>query len=235
MNLRAVVCAIAAAGLAPAALAQWSDNFDAYPAGSIEGRGGWTGWDAAPSAAGEVSSRFARSGPNSQSISGVMDSVHEYPGITSGLWTYTTWQYIPSTFTGSTYFILMNRYAPGAAHVDGDWSVELQFIGDSGLIIDDLRTGGGPVSFVRDAWAEIRVDFDLTANTISQFYNGSLIASGTWSSTPASALALAAVDLYAGTGNAVYYDDMSVAPIPAPASIALTGAAGLIALRRRRA
>lgn len=236
MNRCVVRCAILAAGvLSATAQAQWSDNFDSYSTGSIGGQGGWKGWDGAPTAPGEVSARFARSSPNSQVINGVADSVREYSGATSGQWTYTTYQYIPGSFTGSTYFILMNTYADGAVHDASHWSVELQFIGDSGLIVDDLRTGGGPTPFIRDAWAEIRVDIDLTANTISQFYNGSLISSGTWTNGAGSALNIAAVDLYAGTGNSVYYDDMSLRAVPGPATLALPAMAGLLAKRRRRA
>ncbi|MCC6678825.1 MAG: hypothetical protein IT436_16975 [Phycisphaerales bacterium] len=229
MKIRGVLFAIAAAGMVPvAAMAQWSDNFDSYSPGTINGQGGWQGWDGNPAFAGTVTSALALSAPNSQQINSASDSVHLYSGVSTGMWTYTAKQYIPSSFTGSTYFILLNTYNDGGPY---DWSVELQFLGGTGQIVDDLRASN-PVTFVRDAWAEIRIDFDLTANTISQFYNGSLIASGTWTTGTPSVLNLAAVDLFGGTGTDVYYDDMRL--IPAPASAALMGLAGLLSARRRR-
>lgn len=229
MKIRGVAFAIAAAGLLPAvAMAQWSDNFDAYTPGSILGQGGWKGWDGVPSAAGVVSADVARSLRLSQKINNTSDSVHEYTGVAAGPWTYTAWQYIPGAFTGTTYFILNNMYTDGGPY---DWSVQLSFDGATGFVLDDLRTSA-PLPFVRDAWAEIRVEFDLTANTIAQYYNGNLIASGTWTTGTSSLLNLAAVDLYGGTGTNVYYDDMRL--IPAPGGAALLGLAGLVAARRRR-
>ncbi len=229
MFTRGVLCALVAVGLTPvAALGQWSDNFDAYSPGSINGQGGWKGWDGVPSAAGIVTSAISRSAPNSQQINSAADSVHLYSGVSSGVWTYTAYQYIPASFTGSTYFILLNTYNDTGPY---DWSVELQFLGGTGQVVDDLRASN-PVSFVRDAWAEIRIDIDLSANTVSQYYNGSLIASGTWTTGTPSVMNLAAVDLFGGTGTDVYYDDMRL--IPAPASAALMGLAGLLSARRRR-
>lgn len=229
MKKRGVLCALVVAGLAPAAMAQWSDNFDAYPLGSIDGMGGWQGWDGTPAFAGIVSDTVARSGRNSQKIDQASDSVHLYPGVETGAWTFTTYQYIPSSFTGISYFIMLNTYQDGGPN---DWSIQLNFDSTTGVIIDEFRPGS-PVPFVRDAWAELRVDIDFTANTVSQFYNGSLIASGTWTTGTPSALDLSAVDLFGNTGTNVYYDDMSF--VPAPSALALAGLAGLVGFRRRRA
>lgn len=218
--------------LAPTmAMAQWSDNFDSYPAGSINAQGGWKGWDNVAAAAGTVSTTVARSGPNSQSISGANDSVRQY-SVASGQWSYVAWQYIPQGFTGNTNFILNNAYTDGGPY---QWAVQLGFNATTGLVTDDLGRTNNPVSLVFNQWAEIRIDFDLGANTIAEYYNGSLLASGTWNSASYPALALAGVDLYANTGSVVYYDDMSLTAVPAPASLGLIGLSGLVATRRRRA
>lgn len=234
-----VLSAIAGAALLPAiAAAQWSDNFDSYAPGSINGLttggpnavGTWQGWDNVPAAAGVVSTAQFLSGPNSQKINGTSDSVHRYTGVTTGAWSYSISQFIPTAFTGTTYFILNNQYNDNGPY---QWAVEMSFVGTSGLVIDDIRAGSNPVSFVRGQWATVRVDFDLTANTISQFYNGNLVKSGTFLTGTYTALSLQAVDLYGGTGTDVFYDNASL--VPGPASAMLLGLAGLIAGRRRRA
>jgi hypothetical protein len=229
MTRLACFVALAALGAIPlAASAQWSDNFDGYLPGSINGQGGWKGWDNVALGAGNVVTAPTRSSPHSQQVGGAADSVRQYSGVNSGAWTYTAWQYIPGNFSGTTYFILTNTYADGGPY---DWSVELQFDGGTGLILDDFRTEN-PVSFLRDQWAEIRIDFDLTADTQSTYYNGALLSTGTWTTAGTSALNLACVDLFANGSSSVYYDDMSLVPVPGSAGLLCL--AGLLATRRRR-
>jgi hypothetical protein len=152
--------------------------------------------------------------------------------VTSGQWRYTAWQFIPQGFTGLTNFILNNRYNDGGPY---SWAVQLGFNAATGLVTDDNGRTEIPLNYVTGQWAEIRVDFDLDANTISEYYNGTLLASGVWATGTSPILELGAVDLFANTGSVVYYDDMSLVQIPAPASFALLGLGGLIAGRRRRA
>jgi len=228
--IRRVLLVIAGLAMVPAmASAQWSDNFDSYAAGSINGLGGWQGWDNVPAGAGVVTTTMARSGPHSQGINGAADSVRRYTGVNTGQWTYSAWQFIPQGFSGDTFFILNNVYNDGGPY---NWAVQLKFSGSAGTVIDDNGRAGNAVNFVRGQWAEIRVDFDLNANTLSQYYNNSLIASGTWAS--AGAIELGAVDLFANNASIVFYDDMSLSRIPAPSAMALFGLGGLVAMRRRR-
>jgi hypothetical protein len=92
-------------------LVDWFDNFDSYETGSqIHGQGGWKGWFNNPGAGAIVVDDVARSTPNSVDILGASDLVHEYSGYNSGTWIYTAWQYIPTGFTGQTYFIMLNNY-----------------------------------------------------------------------------------------------------------------------------
>ena len=228
-----VLAAFAGLAMLPAvASAQWSDNFDSSAVGSINGQGGWQGWDNTASFAGTVSTDQFLSAPNSQKINSTSDSVHKFTGVTSGAWSFSIDQFIPTSFTGTTYFILNSVYNDGGPY---QWAVQLDFnpTTGAGLIQDSIRGGSNPVSFVRGQWANIRIDFDLTANTISQYYNGSLIKSGTWATAGYPALSLQGIDLYGGTGTDVYYDNASL--VPAPASLALLGLGGLLAARRRRA
>lgn len=208
---------VVAAGLALAASCaqgQWSDNFDSYATGDINGLGGWQGWAADPVAAGDVSSTFFRSAPNSQRILGApvpndTDSVRQYTGVTEGEWRYTAWMYIPEDFTGITYFILNNLYNDGGPW---SWSVQMPFDATTGLTGDDLRADAG-AAIVRGRWAEIRVEFDLGPNTCSTYYDGVLLSTGEWAiGVPSltNPLALGGVDLYANGASAVYYDDMNL-------------------------
>ena len=237
-----LLAAAAVMGLMPlTAMAQWSDNFDSYLAGSIQGQGGWKGWDNTPAAAGTVVTAQSLSGPHSQAIATNSDSVREYTGVTSGAWTYSTNIYIPQGTTGQTYFILLNKYqdaGPGTAY---NWSSELLFNLTTNVVYDDLANVGTPspgsasIPLVRGQWVPVRVDFNLTADTFSSYYNNTLVYSGAWKRGSATAAAeLKAVDLYhaSGTGT-VYYDNFNL--VPAPASMSLLALGGLLAARRRRA
>jgi hypothetical protein len=234
MRAKTRVLLLAAALAVPGtAMAQWSDNFDSYSIGSINGQGGWKGWDNVAAAAGIVTNNAFRSAPNSQQINGPADSVHTYNAV-GGQWSYTAYQFIPAGLTtGNTYFILLNKYNDGGPYA---WSVQLNFDLAAGTVVDDSTTPATPpVSLVRNAWVPIRADFDLTADTLSTYYNNTLVYSGTWKRGNATALnAFQAVDLYANNAGAVFYDDMALVQIPAPATAGALGAFALVATRRRR-
>lgn len=230
MKTRCVLVAAALLAVPAVSLAQWSDNFDSYPSGvSMNGLGGWAGWDNTASAAGMTSSAVALSAPNSIAIDPAADAVRSY-NVTDGVWTYSAMQYIPGNFTGATYFIMLNTYNHGGPY---DWSVQLKFDSATGLVTDDNHAGN-TVNFVRDAWAEVRLEIDLDADAVAIFYNGQPLASGAWTSSVNSVTSIGAVDLFGNTGSVVYYDNMNLRQVPAPAAAALLGFAGLFAGRRRR-
>src|SRR4030042_3334301 len=84
----------------------WTENFDSYATGSqMHGQGGWKGWGNVPGAGALTSNVQAHSVPNSVAILGASDLVHEYSGYTSGVWTYSAWQYVATTLSGLSYFI----------------------------------------------------------------------------------------------------------------------------------
>lgn len=207
------------------ATAQWSDNFDSYAANTqVVGQGNWEEWG--PGAGAFVTSNQSRSPANSIDINGATDLVHQYTGYTTGKWVYKTMQYIPSTMTGSTYFILLNTYAYPAGPYN--WSVQVEF-----SIANGIRGNFGTntinhnvVPLVTDAWAEIQVVVDLDQNWTQFYYNGVLLDEPNLADHPAlgggynwtggvfgggtGALNIAAVDLYANTATSVYYDDISL-------------------------
>ncbi|MCP4289157.1 MAG: hypothetical protein GY792_32845, partial [Gammaproteobacteria bacterium] len=133
-----------------APMVDWFENFDSYAAGSeIIGQGGWEGWGGDPNAGATVTDTVSHSGPNSIDIVGPSDLVHQYSGYTTGWWTYSTYVYVPSTFDGDSFFILLNTYS-------SNWSTQVQFNSSTGLLVNDGNSGG-QMPYITDQWVEIRV------------------------------------------------------------------------------
>lgn len=191
-------------------MVDWSENFDSYANDSqMHGQGGWKGWFNDPNAGAFVRDDQAHSAPHSVEITGASDLVHEYSGYTAGAWTYTAWQYIPSSATGITYFILLNSYDDGG--IDLNWSLELQFDLGTDTLIND-GPDGGTLPIVYDQWVEVRNEIDLDANTQTVFYGGTQLFTGSWTEgmSGGGVLNIAAVDLFANGAAPVYYDDISL-------------------------
>ncbi len=191
----------------------WFDNFDGYATGSqLHGQGGWKGWGNIAAAGALTSNVQSHSAPNSAAILGASDLVHEYAGYTAGQWTYTAWQYVPTDFTGESYFILLNSYDDPGTNLN--WSVQVSFNAATNLV---TNTGfsGGTLPLVKGQWVELRFEINLTADTQAFYYNSSLLYSGTWTAevSGGGALNIGAVDLFANNASVIYYDDFSlVAP-----------------------
>jgi hypothetical protein len=189
----------------------WSENFDEYPTGfQLHGQGGWAGWGNDPAAGALTSDVQARSTPNSVDILGASDLTHSYSGYTSGQWTYTAWQYVPTDFTGITYFILLNTYTDGGA--DTNWSTQVNFNSATGLVTNDGTTGG-TLPMIKGEWVEIRDVINLDADTQSFYYGGDLLFTGSWTNEMppgGGAVNIAAVDLFANGASSVFYDDISL-------------------------
>ncbi len=199
-------------------LADWSDNFDTYATGSqLHGQGGWKGWQNNPAYGALTSSAQARSAPNSAAILGDSDLVHEY-GETDGQWVYTAWQYVPTDFTGQSFFIMLNSYDDAGSNLN--WSTQVQFNGATNQVINDGGVSGGTLALIRGQWVELRLEIDLDADTGAFYYNNQLLYSGTWSGqvSGGGATTIAAVDLFANGASVVYYDDMSLVNVT-PAAV----------------
>ena len=202
---------------APLAGVNWIDHFDTYVTGSqMHLQGGWKGWDSSPAAGALTSSTQARSPLNSVDVLAGTDLVHEYTGYTTGTWTYTAWQYIPTGMTGNQYFILLNTYADAGTN---NWSTQVCFNSVAGTVVDDIPgdcSTAGTVSIVFDQWVELRVVIDLDANTQTFFYNGQLVYSDTWTEhiSGGGVANIAAVDLFANGSTSVFYDDISLSNMP---------------------
>ena len=173
------------------------------------GQGGWTGWDNNPAVGALVSNALSRSNPNSVAITGATDLVHTYAGYTSGVRVYTAWQYIPNTFAGTTYFILMNQYIAGGARPGRCRSAFSQPRERS------YRTStAAALPLIRGRWAQIRVEINLDTDTQTFYYDNIPLYTKSWRCGVSGCGPLppniAAVDLYANGASPVYYDDMSL-------------------------
>ena len=213
-----------------AAIAQWSDYFDTYATGiSLHGQGDWKGWANDPAATGYTDNTYSFTAPNSVRIDGTSDLVHEYAGYTSGQWIYSAMQYIPTDFSGESYFILLNSYDD--AGTNNNWSVQVRFDSALGMVESEHETAQLPL--ITGQWVEIRSEIDLDADTMSFYYGGQLLTSKSWTAgvSGSGALNIAAVDLFGNSATPVFYDNISLFPEPTSCLLLVLGAA--FGLRRR--
>ncbi len=194
----------------------WIDHFDTYATGSqLHGVGGWEGWDTSPAAGALTSATQSRSAANSVDILGAADLVQRYSGFTTGTWTYTAYQFIPSTVTGNTYFIILNTYAPPTFN----WSTQICFNSTTDLVRDDVAnncTSGAQLPIIYDQWVELRVVINLDTDQQTFFYGGVQLYQAAWRGhvSTGGVLNIAAVDLFANTASSVFYDDISLSNLP---------------------
>ena len=230
MRRSLMVSMVAIAGFASASSAQYFDGFEAYASGTLlDNVGGWAGWDNSPAAAGTATNAFAHTGENSIIIGPGADAVHPFTGFTSGQWTMTAWMLLfRNDHTSDTFFIVNNEYNHGGPYV---WTIEMQFDVTTGTVLDDFRPET-PIPIAYDRWAEIRIDFDLTNDTQTTFYDGQLLSTGTMTRAAGNPLVIANIDLFT-LGATSYYDDISI--IPAPGAMGLLAVSAGLFLRRRRA
>jgi hypothetical protein len=204
--MRKLTVLLAAAALVSlcslASAQQFFDDFESYTAGSsLHGQAGWKGWDDAAGATGYVSSKYAYSGTKSVEIVPASDLVHEF-SAKGGLWRFSAMQYIPTGSTGAQYFILLNQY-----YTARDWSIQTQYIGDSGAITAQLPTNSGK-TIIYDKWVKIEFIIDLDNNSYEEYYDGVKIAGGQWDDNAHGTLE--AIDLFGNNATAIYYDDISL-------------------------
>lgn len=204
-KLLLVLCTLAVTALP--AMADWSDNFDSYPNGQqMHGVGGWTGWLGDPTAGAIITNRYSHTAPNSVTIATTSDLVQPFTGYTSGTWVFTAWQYIPSSFTGQTYFIMLNTY-PGAPNQN--WSVQVTFT--AGAVTNEGASGGTlPITY--NQWVELRLEIDLENDMQTFYYGGNVLYTATWTAevSGGGVAEIAAVDLFANGASPVYYDTISL-------------------------
>ena len=215
-----------------------SEDFDSYANGMLlTGVNGWGGWDDNPQVVATVSNAQSHSPPNSVLIDtnpSDDDAVQQYVGAyCEGQWTYTIWQFIPSNFVGTSYFILLNTYVDNGTK---NWSTQVQFRASDGVVEWDFEAEQLPL--ITNQWVEIRVEIDLDTDTQEFFYGGQQLGTRLWTDNGflggPGVLNIRAVDLYAnvaGGASVIYYDDASLVPAdtgePCPADLVVDGVVGV--------
>ena len=212
--VRFILCSVLALALcmtANVADAQFSDNFDSYSSGLVlNGINGWEGWGGSGPAAGTVSNAQSNSAPNSLLIETDDDAINPMGQPTSGCWEFTCQMYIPSGTTGNPYFIMLNDYDPACQMCV--WSVQIQFLPETGLFFDDFDPSMRCQEMVYDTWFEVKVVFDLDNNLMSQWVNGVQIgaAGQEWSTRSGTdgVQEFSVLDLYSSAASDFYVDDV---------------------------
>lgn len=209
-----LVLAIALAisgGIALANTSIWSENWDSYATGQdMHGVGGWKGWDNDSTCTAFTSDLQFLSSPNSIDIVRESDLVHEL-AHDNGVWVVTAHQFVPASFNGTSFFIVMNEYTDYGPYA---WATQVAFDSSSDMVWYLYPFFGDPLPLVIGQWAEIRVEIDLDADWQSIYYNGDLLYECPWTFLyPGSSTSIAAIDLCAGNASSVYYDDLSIVEV----------------------
>jgi hypothetical protein len=211
--------------LSAPATAQEHEDFDSYVVNSqVVGQGGWEEWG--PGAGATVSSSQSLSSGNSIDIKGASDLIHRYSGYNSGKWEYTAWQYIPKTFTGKTYFIILSSFG-----TTNKWAVQVAFNKASGNVEPDAGKSASKATtpIIYDKWVQIRVLIHLDADWVQFYYDGKLLDDATvanhptlgggwkWTGGPFGGSKgpknIGALDLFANKATSVFYDEIMLQPL----------------------
>ena len=198
-----------------------NENFDSYAAGSnIGGQGGWevwyTGGNNAPVEAGAPA---AASGANKLRLIAGSDIVHRFT-IDDGQWVFKIKTYVPSTSPPGVggMVILLSQYGG-----DDKYAMQLAlndttFTGTQQVpFMIESHWDGAVLPLVLNQWIEIRAEIDLVADTINTFYNNqplgvNLVWTNNNFASGIGITSIAAVDLWSDGTNAMYFDDVSLAP-----------------------
>jgi len=205
----------------------FAEDFDGYATNSqLHGQGGWKGWDNSAAAGALASAAVAYSPPNSAEIFGPSDLVHEFSGYSSGVWTMTLRVFVPSDFSGQSYFILLNTYNDGGPY---NWSTQIMFDSGTAAVTCDVCSFGGSVPLVTGTWVPVVVEIDFDSDLQTLYYDGQVLGQGSWTNgvSGGGALNLAALDLFANGATRIFYDSLNLYRVASTQEIPTLGGWGL--------
>lgn len=220
-----LVLVFAASGFAQVSSANlpYSDDFEAYnaPAGLSAQSNVWDTWDNNPAADAVVNTDQAHSGTKSvRTVANEMgftdsDLVLQLddPSFWRGsCYEVITYQFIPGSQTGETYWIMQSIYNHGGPYT---WAVQIHMNAATGVATADF--GNETVPLKTDQWVELRVlaHFADYPNDLHQvYYDGTpfFFAPISWrdAMNGSNAAEIASLDWYANNTCCAYYDDLVV-------------------------
>jgi hypothetical protein len=148
--------------------------------------------------------------PNSAlPVGGSDDAVVPFSPVTAGRWIVKFRQFIPATFSGEAFVLMLNQYDDACTTCS--WSVQLSFNSSTGRV-SDTGASGALAFYSTGQWVDIRIIIDLDTDTQWVIYDGTVLYTGTWSSHVSSggATAIGALDLFGNASSDIYYDDFSI-------------------------
>lgn len=188
----------------------WYETFDLYDNNQeLDGTyddGGWKCWDNDPDYYALVVDDQHLSYPYSVEIAGISDIVQQFWNYTYDVWYLTTWVYVPSSFEGISYFMVLDDYYPyGPYH----YAVAIRF-DEAGIVESDFD--GESLPLITDEWVELRLEIDLDEDWLKVYYDDSILVEKEWTAGVYNFgdgyLNIAAVDLYAAGGTGIYFDNI---------------------------
>jgi hypothetical protein len=195
----------------------YSTDFEAFVAGqqaACQDPINWTTWSNLPCDPTEdpyISSTYAYSGTKSVKIVQNNDFVKPLLAQTTGKWSISFMQYIPTGKTG--YFNTLALFAGGSSV----WGMECYFnAGGAGSLNAGSAT---PTTFtwIPNSWKKVEVIVDLNLNLAEFWYGGTLVKSWQWTlgaTGTGCPLQVDANDFFGATANdEMYLDDYSFQPV----------------------
>lgn len=179
----------------------YSEDFDDFAANdylAVVDPENWTTWSVDPGSAEDpiISDAFAATAPNSVFVSGTNDAVFPCGNLTSGSYAIAFDMYVPTDRVG--YFNVQQAFGV-------DWSMSMTFMpgGDITVAAGGLAPTG--FTFTPDTWFPIEVYIDLNEDIAQCIIDGVEVVewqfSLTETGTPAEALQLGCVNMYASDGG----------------------------------
>ena len=231
--LRFCVAIVAITTFVPASTyAQFSDDFESYTVGNIDGQGPWRDFPGVEIS--EVSTAQAFSGTQSLALSTATSgddiggfgsdvfvaNLNDTP-ITSGVWNLSYQLYVPSSFDGHVEMYI----SQGSIRDNFEEGVFIRANNNVGInpainrlsFVDLGENGRTPARLLLDQWVEINVLIDLDNNTVEISYNGSVFFTSAWDiQNPGGDIAIGGFNFWVDTGmtpGTVFLDDFNFSAV----------------------